>query len=130
MRVELNEKYDGIKCEENVKLYAVLVRKIKDSILRELPGMPADLIDNGKEKFVKLDIREQIACLLQIVLLCKTGRSGSCDLTAIGGSKQAGTVRMSANLSNWKKYYSDVRIVDSSAAGLYESKSRNLLELL
>ena len=130
MRIEHNEKYDDINYDGNMDLYDVLMRKIKDSVLRELPGMPADLIENGKEKFAKLDIREQIACLLQIVLLCKTGRSGSCDLTSIGGPKKAGTVRMNANLSNWKKYYSDVRIVDSSAAGLYESKSRNLLELL
>ena len=37
---------------------------------------------------------------------------------------------MSSNISNWKKDYTDVRIKDRSASGLYESVSVNLLGLL
>ena len=46
----------------------------------------------------------------------------------IGGSKNAGVMLQSANISNWN--YSDVRIVDRSASGLYETVSQNLKELL
>ena len=42
----------------------------------------------------------------------------------------AGSIRISSSLSNWKKKYRDVRMIDRSAAGLFESTSENLLELL
>ena len=57
--------------------------------------------------------------------------TGGCDLISIGGvGKAAATVNFSATISNWNKNYKDVRIIDSSASGLWEKKSKNLLELL
>ena len=57
--------------------------------------------------------------------------AGGCDLTLIGGAgKAAATNGFSATISNWAKTYSDVRIIDSSASGLWENKSDNLLDLL
>ena len=38
--------------------------------------------------------------------------------------------RLSSALVNWKKAYSDVRIIDQSASGLFAAASMNLLELL
>ena len=59
------------------------------------------------------------------------GRNGQgADLRLIGGAGKAGVSMLSSAVSNWKKYYSDVRIIDQSAAGLYEKQSVNLLELL
>ena len=52
------------------------------------------------------------------------------DLKNLGESSSSGITKLSLNLSNWKKSYTDVRIVDQSASGLYESLSENLLELL
>lgn len=37
---------------------------------------------------------------------------------------------MSSKLSNWTKKYSDVRILDTSASGVFSTRSGNLLELL
>ena len=57
--------------------------------------------------------------------------AGGCDLTAIGGAgKAAATVNFSTTASNWKKNYSDVRVIDVSASGLWEKQSGNLLELV
>ena len=128
--IELNAKYDGITCEANIKLYNILLEKMQNTILQKLPGLPIKTVQNGQSKFTNLSLSEQIKCIMQLVLLCKTGRSGRCDLTYIDGTKNAGSITRSAHLSNWKTYYSDVRVVDTSAAGLYVSKSRNLLELL
>ena len=59
------------------------------------------------------------------------GRSSQgIDLTPIGGVKSAGVPFLSSALSNWKKLYADVRIVDPSPAGLFERASVNLLTLL
>lgn len=130
MNIALNEKYDGISCENNEKLYAVLLEKMQKTILQKLPGLQVNVIIQGQQRFSTLSVEEQIFCIMQLVLLCKSGRSGTCDLSSIGGVKKSGSVTMSAHISNWKNYYSDVRIVDTSASGLYETRSCNLLELL
>ena len=49
-------------------------------------------------------------------------------MTTLDGKKGTGSIYLSANISNWK--YSDIRIIDRSASGLYETKSINLKELL
>ena len=70
------------------------------------------------------------SCLMQILQLFGRMTVG-CDLTGIGGAgRAASTVGFSAYISNWKKNYSDVRIIDSSASGLHERVSENLLELM
>lgn len=48
----------------------------------------------------------------------------------IGGAQSAAAVELSSNMSNWKKYYKDVRIIDSSMSGIWEKQSVNLLDLL
>ena len=58
------------------------------------------------------------------------GHANSCDLSIIGGGPQAGKVGLNSSLSNWKKHYKDVRIIDQSASGLFEHSSENLLALL
>lgn len=128
--IQLSEKYDGISSERNIELYSILTYKANTTKLQILPGNQTSIISEGLAKFNEASISEQIICLLQIISLYKTGRSGGCDITCIGGAKNAGVVSLSSNLSNWKKYYTDVRIIDQSASGLYESKSCNLLELL
>ncbi len=128
--IRLSEKYDGINREQNVELYTVLGEKSENKILHKLPGNQSSIIKDGMRKFEKASLDEQVVCLLQLVALYKTGRSGGCDITCIGGAKNAGVVSLSSHISNWKKYFSDVRIIDQSASGLYESKSCNLLELL
>ena len=55
--------------------------------------------------------------------------SAGCDLTLIGGkARSASTGNFSSIMSNWN--YSDVRIIDQSASGLWEVVSENILEYL
>ena len=51
-------------------------------------------------------------------------------MKSVGGKDGAGIVILSGNISNWKKIYSDVRIIDRSASGLFEKRSDNLLDLI
>ena len=81
-----------------------------------------------RERFEQLDINFQLKFLSNMILYLKTNRAGSCDASFIGGSKNAGIVYLSANLSNWN--YSDIRIIDRSASGIFEKRSQNLKELL
>lgn len=123
-------EYDKISKEENIRLYDLYIDKLQNSIYKKRINSPLQTLLEGKEKFEKLEILQQSQALLNIHLIF--GRmAGGCDLTLIGGKKKsASTGNFSSTISNWKKYYSDVRIIDQSPSGLWERRSQNLLELL
>ena len=111
-------------------LYDALMQKLSSAPFGNLPANPISLLHPGREKFQSLNAQEQVSFLTNLLLYFQRGGSNGTDLTAIGGSKKSGTKLLNASLSNWKKIYHDVRIVDSSPAGLSETLSENLLELL
>lgn len=120
--------HDHITAEENLALYDQLCTKLTDSIFAKCPGNIAETVAAGRDKFVGLATEEQIATLLSIVSWF--GNVQTCDLEKIGGAKKAGAKVPNSRLASWAKRYSDVRIVDTSASGLFQSRSENLLELL
>ena len=123
-------EYDKVTFENNTKLYHLYMDKLQNSIYQKRINSPLKILEMGEETFLKLDIFQQCQTLLNIHSVF--GRvSGGCDLTLIGGaSKAAATVNFSSTISNWRKNYSDVRIIDQSPSGIWEVRSGNLLELL
>lgn len=128
--IQYNEQFDKISIKENIELYDLLIDKMSKHPYKNRPANPIETLKKGREKFTSADIFEQAKCILQILMVF--GRvSGGCDLQLIGGAgKAASTSSFSSSLSNWKKNYSDVRIIDQTASGLYEMRSDNLLDLL
>lgn len=120
--------HDHITAEKNLALYDRLCGKLTDSIFAKCPGNIAETVTAGRDKFVGLATEEQITTLLSIVSWF--GNVQTCDLENIGGARKAGAKVPNSRLAAWKKHYSDVRIVDTSASGLFQSRSENLLELL
>lgn len=120
--------HDHITVEENLALYDLLCGKLTASIFAKCPGNIAETVTGGRERFAALPVEEQITCLLSIVSWF--GNVPTCDLESIGGTKKSGVKLLNSRLAAWKKRYSDVRIVDVSASGLFQSRSENLLELL
>ena len=127
-RFVYSAQYDGVTKEENEKLYTVLLDKLKNSCYRQCPANPVDVLRAGEVCFSQLDVMGQAKCLLQI--LAVFGRISGADLSAIGGASKAAVTTLSSALSNWKKKYTDVRLLDMSASGLHQCCSDNLLELL
>ena len=127
---QYDETYDKVSKEKNLELYDIYIDKLEHSIYQKRINSPVKTLINGKTKFVELDIEEQAKVLLNIQQVF--GRmTGGCDIRTIGGGKNsAATNTLNVNISNWKKNYSDVRIIDSSVSGLWEKQSQNLLELL
>ncbi len=126
-----DEEYDVVSKEKNIELYDLYVDKLKNSIYSKRINSPLNILESGKSRFENLDVKEQAKTLLSIHQVF--GRmTGGCDLDAIGGKKNSASTKsgFSSTISNWKKYYSDVRIIDSSVSGLWEKQSDNLLELL
>ena len=125
-----DEEYDNISAAKNMELYDLYFDKFKNSIYKKRVNAPIKDLEKGRERFEKLSIKDQTEALLNIHQTF--GRlSAGCDLTAIGGVKHAAaTGSFSANVSNWTKNYKEVCIIDTTASGLWEKKSENLLDLL
>lgn len=122
--------FDKVTREENLRLYDIYIKKLENSIYSKRPNCPLSTLVAGRDRFSSLDEIDQAKVLLNIHGVFGRLSSG-CDLLTIGGaSHAAATVNFSANMTNWKKNYSDVRIVNISASGLWESQSGNLLELV
>ena len=125
----LDEKYDGISKEQNVLLYRILTQKMGSWPFCCFPGNQRDNLENGTDIFSNAPITDQISCLMNLLTLMGPGSSGV-DLKVCGGTGQAGKKSVSAKISNWKNHYSDIRIIDESASGLFSRTSENLLDLL
>lgn len=127
--IVLDAQRDHITKEKNGELYELLTEKMGTWPFAKLPNNQKNTLKNGAEKFATLDGAEQVSVLMNALSLFGAGAGGA-DLESIGGKKVSGSKLLSSNLSNWKKQYTDVRIVDQSASGLFESRSENLLEML
>lgn len=125
-----DEKYDGINVKSNLALYNLYIQKLSCWPYNTRPGNETFVskLHLHTDDFEKLDIFRQAYVLLQIQGVL--GRIKQADLKDFKESASSGITRLSLNLSNWKKNYTDVRIIDSSASGLFEKVSDNLLELL
>lgn len=126
-----DEQHDGLSAEKNLQLFDLLVKKLQGFPYCKIPGNPEKLVSSNeaRNKFISSDIVDQMACLLGLLQLMG-GKTNNCDLSIVGGPKTSGNVVRSSKLSNWTKYYQDVRIVDTSASGLFSHSSTNLLNLL
>ena len=89
-----------------------------------------DVLEKGERIFRELSLEEQCVCINSLISIFKTGRSSGCDLTLIGGKKQAAVCTVSSKVSNWTKNYECVKIIDESASGIFRKESENILEWL
>ena len=122
-----DEKFDGVSLKENMSLYHLYIQKLSAWPYSTRPGNDkfVQALQSNAVAFEKLDVFEQAKDLLQI-----QGVLSRAVLADINNVKETGKMTLAFNLSNWKKNYTDVRIVDQSASGLFETVSDNLMELL
>ena len=124
----LSEKYDKITSSQNLDLYDHYVTKLQNVPYKFRPANPCGILKSGRDKFKVLSPADQVNVLLEIQGVF--GRADKVNLSNIGGPGAAAAATLSSSLENWKKNYTDVRIIDSSASGLFETVSENLLDLL
>lgn len=126
--LKADSEFDHITKEQNSALYALYREKFAKAPFDKRPNNPSEFLTNAKDRFEGLGIGDQVDCLMKIHSMFS--ENGAADLSCIGGSKQQGVTAISSSLSNINKTYSDVRLIDTSASGLFESMTDNLLELL
>ncbi len=127
---KINADYDKITKESNLELYKCLLEKMLSTKYSLRFNIVGELMRDSKEAFMEMEVETQCELLLNILSVLKTGRPGGCDLRLIGGKEKSAILTMSSKLSNWKKTYRDVRILDVSPSGIYEKASENILEML
>ncbi len=129
--IHVSTKHDGIDPASNVALYDIYLQKSRLPYFNKtLCSSISSVLEKGRDAFVALSMEEQVKALLNIGSVFKTGRKGGCDLRLIEGTSTGGSLKPSSRVSNWKKTYATAYIIDSSASGLHESRSVNLLDLL
>ncbi len=123
-------RYDCVTPEENLRLYDLYIEKLEGTIFSKRPNNPIKILREGRNTFIALSAVKQAQTLLNMHQIFSRNAKGI-DLSAIGGGlRAAATQGLNTNVSNWAKTYSDVRIIDASASGLWEKRSENLLKLL
>jgi CRISPR-associated endonuclease Csn1 len=130
--ITIDEERDGITREENNTLYDFFVNKLQQRpyAVFQLFKKPLRALMDGRGTFLSLTAEDQVKALLNILCIFATGRTTGCDLRSIGGVQNAAMVPMAARFSGYKDKYKTIRIINVSASGLFESKTKNLLEYL
>lgn len=116
-------EWDKISKEKNLKLYDLLLDKIKNTVYKSKLGSQIDKLEKGRKEFVELTIEKQCMCLYNELFLFQCN-SVSADLSFVGGAKNAGILLLSKDISNVE----DIKIIYQSPTGLFENEV-NLAEL-
>lgn len=119
----------NFNAEQNLLIYDEITEKCLKRPFSTLKKFveSGEIMKRGRDKFIELQLVDQLKALLQLIAVLKTGRIAPCNFEYVGGVKSFVTGRMPALLSNTG--YIDIRIIDQSPTGLYEKKSDNLLKL-
>lgn len=126
-----NEDYDEISKEKNLQLFDRLVNKLESWPFNMIPNNPIAHLtkDSARSLFESADTLAQIA-LLDSLIKYAGGKVSSCDLSVVNSPSKAGAITKGSKLSTWIGKNQEVRIIDRSCAGLFESQSENILEWL
>ena len=113
-KLTLSDK-DGITKEENIALYNEFSRKIDQTLYKIPLRAQVGNLEKFRAEFEGLPLDEQVRVLYEILHFFQCNRTLS-DLSAISGSKFAGSLSESKNISNW----SSARLIHQSITGLFE----------
>lgn len=115
--LEKGERAEKISIEKNIELYDVLCSKHTDGIFTRKPNQMGEKLQKGREKFESLSCLEQIKVILEILNLTKIDLTEA-NLSLIGESSNAGTMKINKNISGAKEFI----LINQSVTGVYENR--------
>ena len=124
-----SEEHDKISKEKNLLLFDRLMKKLTSWPFIHIPNNPVAELqkESARKQFESADELVQMKILVNLIQYIG-GKKPTCNFTDIGGKGKVGSITISSKLSNWVGKYQEVRIVDRSCTGLFESQSENILE--
>lgn len=108
----------------NIELYDTFIKKHKETIYSKRPSSQCDTLIKGRDKFVNLSLLEQCKVLKNVLVLFSCSTKGMTDLSLIGGSKNAGSMGFSMNITK----LTSLLMVHESPTGL-TSQTIDLMKL-
>lgn len=124
-KILYDAEHEIITPEQNRMLYTILTEKLSQKPFSLRPTLVLDKIVGREAEFSALSFDKQVTVLLNLVTLFGRSASKKDDFLQLSGA-----CVMSLCLSNWKKRYGSLYLIDASASGIWERRSRNLLALL
>lgn len=122
-KLELNNANEIVTKEKNIALYDELIKKHTQTIYMKRPNSIGETLEKGRNQFIQLDQDDQRKVILEILKLTSIGNYVG-DLQLIGGSKNAGSMKISIDISKCNQF----TLVHQSVTGLFE-KTIDLLKL-
>ena len=110
-------KYELLSKEENERLYEILSEKLENTIYKNKKNNQSEKISSGLELFKRLDVKDQILQLNQLLLIFGSQNNGV-NTELIGGKKKTGVVF----LSNKFKEFKEFKLINQSITGLFENE--------
>lgn len=113
----VDQRYDNISSQENVRLYDVLTEKALNRIYCKKPNNKGPAFAAARETFSDLSAIDQVRLLTNFLLYFNG--SGRCDLTLIGEGPASGVLTMSGRVV---KGSVSLELIDQSITGFYERR--------
>ena len=110
-------KYELLSKEENERLYEILSEKLENTIYKNKKNNQSEKISSGFELFKKLDVKDQILQLNQLLLIFGSQNNGV-NTELIGGKKKTGVVFLSNKFKDFKEF----KLINQSITGLFENE--------
>ncbi len=110
-------KYELLSKEENERLYEILSEKLENTIYKNKKNNQSEKISSGFELFKRLDVKDQILQLNQLLLIFGSQNNGV-NTELIGGKKKTGVVFLSNKFKDFKEF----KLINQSITGLFENE--------
>lgn len=111
------QNYGRISDEEVMNLYDLFIKKLGNTIYSKEYGDIAKMLSNKRSKFSSLVLRDKCKLLEEILHLFQCNSSAS-NLTALGGAKQAGLLKIGKTIGKKDRVY----LIEQSITGFYEKR--------
>lgn len=115
--------WDGLSEEKNRLLYDLFLDKLKNTLYNVRFSTQVKTLEEKRDKFLSLPVEKQTAVLSEILKLFRCN-SETANLTALGGSNEAGKTSITKDITNRNKF----SIIHQSPTGVF-SQEVDLLTL-
>ncbi len=113
----LSKKFDKISSDDLISIYDELTEKLLNAYCKR-PANQGKFLGEKREKFICLSPMEQMKLVNEIITMLRCDIETKCDLTSIGGSKNAGNMAVNKNTVGKSKLI----LINQSVTGLFENR--------
>lgn len=115
---DVSERFDKMTNDELIELYDDVVTKLLTTYAKR-PSNQGKLMKENRENFAAITLKEKAILLNGALSMLRCDVETKADLSAVGGSKNAGVMVVNKNTVG----KSQLILVNQSVTGLYENRT-------